>query len=80
MNEPSILVIQEYPGEYRLNMYLDFAQRLPILYPNTKIYGKDYPNYSANKTIDDIIRDDLDGVVPDVFFIFSHDFAPSNLK
>jgi hypothetical protein len=91
--DPLILVTQEYPDQYRLNMYLDFALRLPVLYPNSKIYGKGYTKninpshlnnvittYNENKTLDDIIKEDLGGVEPDVLFMFSPDFAVSNIK
>ena len=91
MSEELILVIQEGTGikEYCLNSYYDFMVRLPNHHSNVKFYGKGHnpegdwgehviTTYLPNKTIHDIIREDLNGVEPDVIFMYNPEIATSD--
>jgi len=86
MDNRLILVVADNCEFYRLNMYYDFLQNLSAVHQNTKIYGERFnqpdskfiKTYRPEKTIHDVIKEDLDGQVPDIVFLFYADFAPTD--
>jgi len=86
MEDKLILVVADNCEHYRLNMYYDFLQHLSLVHPNTKVYGERFnqpdpkfiKTYRPEKTIHDVIKEDLNGQVPDIIFLFYADFAPTD--
>lgn len=80
MNNELILIIAENCEFYRLNMYQDFIERMPLQHENFKVYGRGYPSYSESKNLKDIIDTELGGNAPYVIFMMNADFAVSDFS
>jgi len=88
MHDPLILITSENCELYRLHMYHDFIDRISLYHKNVVVYGEGYDgkntkyisSYKKDKTLNEVINEDLSGHVPEVIFIINADFASSDLS